>query len=76
VKPVSLSLSVLEKYFEVGETVAPATLLDKKLITRLSSREGVKVLGTGTLSKKLTFKGVSVSGSARSAIEKAGGTIS
>jgi large subunit ribosomal protein L15 len=35
----------------------------------------VKILGNGKITKKLSFKGVALSGSAKEKIEKAGGTV-
>jgi ribosomal protein L15 len=35
----------------------------------------VKVLGTGSLTKKLELSGITVSESAKAAIEKAGGSV-
>lgn len=67
----AINLSDLKGYKE-GETVSPETLIERGLL-----RMGVsaKILGTGTLSKKLTFSDVRVSESAKKAIEQAGGTI-
>ena len=75
VKPAVLNLGKLEKYFVVGDTVSLATLVSKKVMSSHAVAHGVKVLGTGTLSKKLTLAGLSVSASARAAIEKAGGSV-
>jgi large subunit ribosomal protein L15 len=36
--------------------------------------DGIKILGTGELTKKLTVKATAFSGAARAAIEKLGGT--
>ena len=58
--------------FKEGETVSPATLAEKGLVPSIGP---VKILGQGTLDKKLTFENVQVSASAKTAIEKAGGTI-
>lgn len=75
-KPTVVNLDDLEKYFEAGATVDPASLLQKELIRREGGAlPQVKVLGDGELTKKLTVTSCSVSSSARSAIEKAGGTI-
>jgi len=75
-KPTILSLDTISKAFATGAKVTPQTLRDKKLIT---TEKGllpkVKILG-GTTDKKFTVSGVSVSKSVRSAIEKAGGSIS
>lgn len=66
-----VNLDVLEKYFQDGETVNLTVLLDKKLIKKEMS--GLKVLGDGKLTKKLTVEAKAFSASAKEAIEKAGG---
>jgi len=71
--PVAISLEKLEKMFEAGEQVTRKTLAEKGAI-RSRGDVRVKIVG-GTLSKKLSLVGVTASASARSAIEKAGGTI-
>ncbi|HXV26711.1 MAG TPA: 50S ribosomal protein L15 [Candidatus Paceibacterota bacterium] len=58
--------------FREGDTVSPQSLAEKGLVP---NGMDVKILGQGTLGKKLTFKDVALSESAKSAIEKAGGTI-
>ena len=70
---IVISLDRLEKLFESGAEVTSKSLAEKGAV---DSRTPVKVVGTGTLSKKLSLKGVAVSASARLAIEKVGGTIS
>ncbi len=71
---VVISLDRLEKLFDSGSEVTSKVLADKGAISK-RTMPPVKVVGTGTLSKKLSFKGVAVSASARLAIEKVGGTI-
>ncbi len=71
---VVISLDRLERIFESGAEVTPKVLAEKGAIS-VRTMPPVKVVGTGTLSKKLSFKGLAVSASARLAIEKAGGTI-
>ena len=72
--PVNLEL--LEKRYENGGTVSPETLLKTKLITLQSGRTpAVKILGRGTVTKKLTVSGCAISAGAKAAIEKAGGEI-
>ena len=71
---VVISLDRLEKLFESGAEVSYQVLAEKGAISK-RTMPPVKVVGTGTLSKKLSFKGIAVSSSARLAIEKAGGTI-
>jgi large subunit ribosomal protein L15 len=62
--------------FETGAKVNPTTLLEKNLIRRVGGiLPEVKILGTGELSKKFSVTDCKVSASARTKIEKAGGTI-
>ena len=58
--------------FEDGTEITAALLLDKKVIRK--ELGGLKVLGNGELTKKLTVKATKFSQSAKEAIEKAGGT--
>jgi len=71
-KPWEVNLSALAAFTE-GDTVTPQTLADKGVVPAGSSP--VKILGTGDLKKKLTFKDVKVSVSAKAKIENAGGTV-
>lgn len=73
-KAVAVNLKAIEASFAAGETVNATTLREKGVI-KGSRNATIKVLGTGELSKKLSFEGVIVSVSAQAAIEKAGGTI-
>lgn len=59
--------------FEDGTVVDAQTLISSGLIK--GTLNGVKVLGQGELSKKLTVKVNKTSASAKAAIEKAGGTV-
>lgn len=59
--------------FDNGATVDEATLLEAGLIRR--PYDAVKVLGTGSLSKKLTINVNKASETARAAIEAAGGSL-
>ncbi|BCW97659.1 MAG: 50S ribosomal protein L15 [Armatimonadota bacterium] len=58
--------------FEAGAEITPDVLLEKRIIRKL--RDGVKILGKGELSKKLTVKATAFSKSAVQKIEAAGGT--
>lgn len=60
-------------HFENGATVDQKALLDAKVI-RLPF-EGVKVLASGELTKKLSVVANHASAAAKAAIEKAGGTL-
>jgi large subunit ribosomal protein L15 len=57
--------------FDDGAEVNPAVLVEKRIVRRLL--DGVKVLGTGELKKKLTVKAHRFSASAKEKIAKAGG---
>ncbi|MDP3988664.1 MAG: uL15 family ribosomal protein [bacterium] len=71
-----VNLSQLEVCFTAGETVSPATLLEKRLVrARGGKMPKVKILGTGDLTKKLTLVGVELSEVARKKITGAGGMI-
>lgn len=59
--------------FDAGATVDEAALRDRGLVK--GRWDGVKVLGDGDLSRKLTVKVHKLSAKAREAVEKAGGTV-
>ena len=69
---VGINVDRLE-VFENGATVTVESLMEKGIIK--NPRDGVKLLGNGTLSKKLTVKVDAVSAGAKEKIEAAGGTI-
>ncbi len=70
-KPLeALNVSVLEQ-FEDGEVVDAAALLAKGILSKC--RYGVKFLGEGEISKKLTVKAAAFSATAKEKIEAAGG---
>lgn len=68
-----LSLDLLNN-FEDGEVVSIETLFDKFLVKSIK-KDGIKILGNGELTKKLTVKANKVSKSAKAAIEAKGGTV-
>ena len=65
-----VNLSTLDR-FEDGTEVTPQLLMESGIVKNLKS--GVRVLGNGKLTKKLTVKANKFSASAVSAIEAAGG---
>lgn len=67
-----VNLSTLN-VFEDGTVVTPTLLLDMGLVAS-KNNGGIKVLGNGQLTKKLTVKANKFSSSAKEAIEAAGGT--
>ena len=67
-----INVSVLEAKYNAGEEVNPESLLEKRIIRKLN--DGVKILGNGELSKKLTVKANAFSEGAKEKIESCGGT--
>jgi large subunit ribosomal protein L15 len=55
-----------------GTVVTPEVLLENRLVRELL--DGVKILGNGELTKKLTVQAHAFSGAAKAKIEAAGGT--
>ena len=68
-----VNLLTLERSFEDGDEVTPELLLERRIVRHL--RDGVKILGDGELTKKLTVTAHKFSGSAQSKIEAAGGSV-
>lgn len=70
-KPLeTINLSALNK-FEDGAVVNVCDLLEKGILSKCEY--GVKVLGNGTLNKKVTVRATAFSASAKAKIEEAGG---
>jgi large subunit ribosomal protein L15 len=67
-----VNLDEIEKRYENGESVDPASLILKGLV---KGSVPVKILGNGGLTKKLNVKSVAISAAAKEKIEKAGGTV-
>jgi large subunit ribosomal protein L15 len=67
-----VNLQDIEAHFEDGATVDAAALIDKGLVP--DTRQPVKILGQGAISKKLTFIAGWYSKSAHERITQAGGT--
>lgn len=59
--------------FENGTVVTPELLIEKNIVKKVYS--GIKILGQGSLDKKLTVKANKFSSAAVESIEKAGGTV-
>jgi large subunit ribosomal protein L15 len=72
----TVSLAKIETNFEAGDKVTIKDLVEKNLVEKNAGKNPmVKILGTGDLTKKLTFIGCATTKSAREAIEKVGGII-
>lgn len=72
-KPAAINLDLLNAFSD-GQVVNPQALAERGLIE--SVKQGVKILGSGALKRKLTFEGVVLSAAAKEKVAKAGGTIS
>ena len=76
-----VNLDEIDKRYNEGETVDEISLYDEGLIKGkkkggiFSSDHPVKILGNGSLTKKLIFKVTNISGSAREKIQKSGGEL-
>jgi len=69
---VAINLSALDR-FEDGAVVDIEALLESGIVK--NPRDGVKILGNGEITKKLTVKANAFSASAQEKIEAAGGTV-
>ena len=69
-KIVSINVSALEA-FEDGAEVTAQALAEKGIVKK--ANDGIKILGNGNLTKKLTVKVAAFSESAKQKIEAAGG---
>jgi large subunit ribosomal protein L15 len=67
-----INVERLGEAFEAGTEVTPELLRDRGLVRKAMP---VKVLGRGDLDRALTVRANAVSGSARTKIEQAGGTV-
>ncbi|MEG0600572.1 MULTISPECIES: 50S ribosomal protein L15 [Vagococcus] len=67
-----VNLDVLNR-FEDGAEVTPTTLIEAGIVK--DAKSGIKILGNGELTKKLSVKAAKFSKSAQTAIEAAGGSV-
>ena len=68
-----VNLCDLEAKFADGETVNAESLKAKGLVGKVV--DGVKILGDGDVTKKLSVEVAKISASAKEKIEKAGGSV-
>lgn len=68
---IGINVKVLDR-FEEGSTVSVDTLVEAGIVK--NPRDGVKILGNGELTKKLTVQANAFSASAKEKIEALGGT--
>ncbi len=69
---VAVNLSALERKFDDGATVDVKALIAAGIVK--NPRDGVKILGNGEFTKKLTVQANAFSASAKEKIEALGGT--
>lgn len=75
-RPVAVNVSALELVFENGDAVTRASIVARGVVSLRNGKvPAIKILGDGSLTKKLAVKGLPVSASAKTAIEKAGGSV-
>lgn len=67
-----VAVCALEK-FENGTVITAELLKQEKVIKNV--KDGIRILGNGNITKKLTVKANHVTASAKEKIEKAGGTV-
>ena len=73
-KPLeAVNVSTLDAKFADGETVTAQALLEKGILSKC--QYGVKILGNGAITKKLTVQASAFSASAKEKIEAAGGKV-
>ncbi|NLC84341.1 MAG: 50S ribosomal protein L15 [Ruminococcaceae bacterium] len=70
---IEVNVGDLEAFAD-GTVVDIKALAEAGVVTVAKVNDGIKILGMGELSKKLTVKAVGFTASAREKIEKAGGT--
>jgi len=76
VGPTVVNLTTLESTFSSGARITPQTLVEQGVIRKIGGvAPKVKILGTGVLTKSFKVYECEVSGAAKTAIEKAGGTV-
>jgi large subunit ribosomal protein L15 len=74
-KPIPVNIGQLER-FPDGTVIDLAFLVKERIIHQSEAdTRGVKILGDGKLTKKLTIVGMRMSQSAKAAIEKVGGAV-
>ncbi|MCH5212902.1 MAG: 50S ribosomal protein L15 [Oscillospiraceae bacterium] len=69
---VAVNVEVLDK-FNDGDEVTAETMLAKGIVSK--TLDGIKLLGRGEVTKKVTVKVAKISASAKEKIEKAGGKV-
>lgn len=75
-KKINVNLNDLEDNFKDGDVVSPGNLVKAGLIGKMEAKAGIKILGDGKLTRKITIdKKIKLSKKAKDAVEKAGGKV-
>lgn len=75
-KLIVFNLKFLQNNFSDGEKVSSETLIEKGFIRKIKGKApNIKILGEGELTKKLSIEGLSVSATAKKAVEQSGGIV-
>lgn len=75
-KKTTINLDDLNNKLKDGDVVGIDSLIAAKLVSKVESKAGIKILGDGKITKKLTIeKNILLSKTAKEAIEKAGGNV-
>ena len=73
---VVLNLGVLNIEFKNGDRVTPKVLLERALVEKKGNKVPViKILASGEFDKKIDIRGCLISGTAKAAVEKLGGSV-
>ncbi len=76
IRPTVVNIDVLEENFKDGDTINLSALLEKSLVKKVRGKNpNVKILARGEVKKKFKILGLEISGTAKTAIEKAGGSV-
>ncbi len=74
---VPVNLSDIEAKFQNGSIVNPKTLVEAGIVNTFNGKiPSIKILATGEITKKLSFENCVISASAKTKIEKVGGSVS
>ncbi len=75
-KPSVITLAQIDAVASQGAVITRSSAVEMGLVSLKSGKiPAMKILATGNITKKVTVEGISMSASARAAIEAAGGTV-
>lgn len=71
-----VTLMMIDRHYENGETVSADSLVSKNLVRSKNVGKGIKIVVRGSITKKVTItQDIKISAAAKAAIEKSGGTV-